>query len=143
MSVMSQVRHVNAMIAQAGLWKGICWGIAILAMIDGSTYFVKGNNVATGPSFYVLKNQFGGLRFYGAAMLIIAGLAIYASAVRGRCGRYIMVGIFVFSFWVCLEIAVGLWQANKGFAPGNLSKWFFVMWAAIWLAGTAEHPPRR
>lgn len=137
------MHQVNDFIAKQGLWRGACWGMALVCMIDGSTYFVKGNTVATGPSFHLIRSQPGGLTLYGACMLFLAALIIYASAEREKYGRRIMLGVFIASFWVCLEITIGMVQANQGFVPGNISKWFFMMWVALWLAGTAEHPPRR
>lgn len=120
-----------------GLWKGVAWGITIMALIDGSTYAVRGNKVATGPSYAIIREQLpGGLKFYGVIMLAIACLIIYATARESaNFSRKVMLGVFIFSAWMT-SLTVAGWIYTHSFAISGLSKWFLILWLSLWLAAT-------
>lgn len=120
-----------------GIWKGMAWGIAANALIDGSVYFVKGNSVATGPSFAIIREQLPqGLKAYGLIMLVMACIIIYASARNSqKFARNTMLGVFSFSVWMTVLTVAG-WIYSNQFSIGGLSKWFLILWLSLWLSAT-------
>lgn len=120
-----------------GLWRGTAWGISAIALLQGSIYSVKGDRVATGPSFSVLKDQFpDGVKVYGYAMLLVACAAMYSSAVDNTTtSRKIMLGIFIFSVWMNVIVIAGWIHAHSAGING-LSIWFLVLWLSLWLSAT-------
>lgn len=120
-----------------GLWKGVAWGIAAVALIDGSTYAVRGNRVATGPSYAIIREQLpGGLKFYGFIMLALACIIIYATAKESHSlSRKVMLGVFIFSAWMT-GLTIAGWLYTDSFAISGLTKWFLILWLSLWLAST-------
>lgn len=132
------MNRVMRFIHHHGLWQGAAWGIAAVALIDGSSYSVKGNKLATGPSYSVLRDQVpGGMKIYGYAMLLIAAFIIYATASHSAtfCRR-VMLGVFIFSVWMNVLTFAGWIHAGQ-VGIGGLSKWFLILWLSLWLAATA------
>lgn len=128
---------ILSLMKRQGIWKGVAWGIAAMALLDGSTYSVKGNNVATGPSYAIIREQLpGGLKLYGVAMLFIACLIIYSTASHSiRLTRNVMLGVFFFSVWMT-GLTIAGWIYTHSFSISGLSKWFLILWLSLWLAAT-------
>lgn len=123
-------------IKEVGLWNLIAWGEAGLAAIDGSTYWVKGNNAALGPSFDILKEMPGGLYTYGIAMLLLSGLIMYSTGKPGRFAERVQFAVFVLGLLISVSIMVSWFEADD-YQTNAISKWFFVTWSALALYLTA------
>lgn len=124
-----------------GLWRLIAWGEGALATIDGATFFSRGNGVARGPSYYVLRHIPGGLHTYGVVMLIAAAYIFYSSARRGDLARFVQFGTFVLAVWVSAAVIVS-WAQVGEVAFGAVTKWFFIAWVALSLYLTEDKERR-
>lgn len=124
-----------------GLWRMIAWGEGALATIDGATFFSRGNGVAHGPSYYVLKHVPGGLHTYGAIMLVFAAYIFYSSARRGRLAKQVQFATFVLAVWVSAAVIVSWVQVNA-VSFGAITKWFFIAWVALSLYLTEDKERR-
>lgn len=124
-----------------GLWRMIAWGEAGVAILDGATFFVKGNAVAKGPSYYLLRHAPEGLHSYGVVMLILASLILYSSATRGRLARRIQFLTFVCSVWISAAIIVS-WVQVQQVSFGAVTKWFLMAWVAVSLFLTEDKERR-
>lgn len=113
-----------------GLWRMIAWGEAGLALLDGTTFFVKGNSVAQGPSYYVLKHMPWGLHTYGFIMLVLSIYIFYSSASKGAFARRIQFITFVAAVWISVAVIVS-WAQVGQVTFGAVTKWFFIAWVAI------------
>ena len=119
-----------------GLWRGVAWGLGIVAMIDGSFYLVRGNASTVGPSYTILRNIPGGMHTHGIIILIISASIFYSSAQKGILARRVQYASFVYAVWLMTSTVTGCILAGQ-FAIGSTTKWALIGWLNLWLALTA------
>lgn len=120
-----------------GLWRLVAWGEGMLALIDGATFFAKGNPVANGSSYSILKNIPGGMHTHGALMLVIAAYVFYSSAHKNDLSFWVQFGVMIYSTWVTVAVTTGWIIANQ-ISIGITTKWLFIMWVAFGLMITSR-----
>jgi hypothetical protein len=137
------VRRALDWFANTSLWLGICWGLAGVELLDGTAYIGLGNSAATVPgphgtrltlpAFYLLAHSPGGIRGYGVLVTLLAGLLIYASAVRGTFARRVLQCHFIAFLWMDAAAVAG-WFLTNQFAPGIFTKWALIAWLTLLLS---------
>jgi hypothetical protein len=115
----------------------MAWGEAGLATLDGAVFFARGNTVAHGPSYYILKRMPWGLHTYGVILLILGAYIFYSSARCGFLARRVQFATFVVSIWISAAVVISWIQVNT-VAFGSITKWFLVAWIALSLYLTEE-----
>jgi hypothetical protein len=122
-----------------GLWRGMAFGVALLALWDGTGYFARGNLIAHGPSLAFLRTfPLGGMKLHGAVMILLAIAIIYVIRDKGTPARIVMLVVFCYSVAFSCALVWG-WHISHEVTWSAPSKWFFVAWVAVWLAATADH----
>lgn len=123
---------------QIGLWRGVAWGIAGVAIWDGAGYFVRGNAIANGPSFEIIRELPGGMHTHGTIMLLLAVLIIYSSHEKASFSRRVFLVVFAYSIWVSSALIAG-WAVSGQVVWSGVSKWFLIAWLALGLAANTVH----
>lgn len=136
------VRHPYHVVQEIGLWRGMAWGIAGVAVWDGTGYFVKGNSVAQGPTQTVLREVPLGMHLHGFIMLLLASAIIYSSHDRPKMARRTFLVVFAYSVWLSAAMIAG-WVLSNQIVWSAPSKWFFVCWVALFLAANPEKMKER
>lgn len=121
-------------------WKALTWGIAAVELLDGSSYLIRGNAAAYGPSYYMLQQAPSGLHVYGAVLMLMGGFLIYASSMpRRKFARRVLGLHYVVFLWLCAAI-VASWFLTREFAPGTFTKWLFIAWTSLILRARTPTP---
>jgi hypothetical protein len=140
--VVMALRHPYQFIQEIGLWRGIAWGVAGVAVWDGAGFFVRGNSIAQGPSLEVLRNVPFGLHLHGFIMLVLASAIIYSSHDRPLMARRVFLVVFAYSVWISAAVISG-WIITRQIVWSAPSKWFFIAWVSIILAATPDKMKNR
>jgi hypothetical protein len=98
-------------------WVAVGFVLAGVCCVEGAGYLIFGNRIANNPSWYIIKEVYGGMRVNGAVMLVLGMLLggfIHGNGWRSRivlrlfCAYSVLVAASVFgSWWITRQVAFG------------------------------------